>query len=311
MDERLRSSGLRQADAMGVDPVRIVQNRGGSASTRDVLEHCTQWALREALRLGRLERVARGVVVLPGRPEPLRIAAELRGVVSHLSAAELYRLDMVNAPEAVHVTVPHGGSRSAPAGVVVHRTRHVEDDPRYPGRTPILRTVLDCATALPFADALAVADSALKYGLVTRSELLTGAARSSGPGRARRLRVATHADERAATAFESALRGILLEAGITTFVPQYEIRAGRLLLHADLADPSAGVVIEADSFEFHGGRADFRRDCERYDELVAAGWVVLRLPWELVMFDPPEVVRLVRAAMTGGRPGSSERTVPT
>jgi very-short-patch-repair endonuclease len=71
------------------------------------------------------------------------------------------------------------------------------------------------------------------------------------------------------------------------------------------------VVLEADSFEFHGSRADFRRDCERYDELVAAGWTVLRLPWELVMFHPETVVRLVRGAMTGGRWTSSERTVPT
>jgi len=82
-------------------------------------------------------------------------------------------------------------------------------------------------------------------------------------------------------------------------------------VHADLADPLAGVVLEADSFEFHGNRADFRRDCERYDELVAAGWTLLRLPWELVMFDPDRVVRLVIEAMTGGRRGSSERTVPT
>ena len=107
------------------------------------------------------------------------------------------------------------------------------------------------------------------------------------------------------------LRGVLIEAGITSFIPQYEIRAGPLRVHADLADPLSGVVLEADSFEFHGSRADFRRDCERYDELVAAGWIVLRLPWELVMFHPETVVRLVREAMTGGRAASSERTVPT
>jgi len=43
---------------------------------------------------------------------------------------------------------------------------------------------------------------------------------------------------------------------------------------------------------------------------VAAGWIVLRLPWELVMFEPETVVRLVRATMTSGRTPSSERTVP-
>jgi very-short-patch-repair endonuclease len=137
-------------------------------------------------------------------------------------------------------------------------------------------------------------------------------ARLPGPARARCRRVASFADRRSSNAFESLLRGgVLVEAGITSFVPQWGIRVGDRTVHADLADPLTGVVLEADSFEFHGSRADFRRDCERYDELVAAGWTVLRLPWELVMFDPDRVVRLVREAMTGGRRGSSERTVPT
>ncbi len=37
--------------------------------------------------------------------------------------------------------------------------------------TSKVRTVLDCATELPFDEALAVADSALRHGDVTREEL--------------------------------------------------------------------------------------------------------------------------------------------
>ncbi len=295
---------------MGVDPLRVVQDCGGWATTGEVLEHATRWALREAVRTGRLQRAGRGAYALPGLPEALVVAAELRGLASHLSAALLWRLDVVRQPDAVHVTVPHGTTRAARKGVVVHVTRHPDAGSHVRGRTSLGRTVLDCAAVLPFAEALAVADSALKYEL-THRELIEAAAALPGPARARCLRVALHADRRSANAFESLLRGTLIEAGITSFIPQYEIRAGPLRVHADLADPLSGVVLEADSFEFHGGRADFRRDCERYDELVAAGWIVLRLPWELVMFHPETVVRLVRAAMTGGRGGSSERTVPT
>ena len=36
------------------------------------------------------------------------------------------------------------------------------------------------------------------------------------------------------------------------------------------ATTPSGIVLEADSFEFHGERAAFGRDCERYDELVVA-----------------------------------------
>jgi very-short-patch-repair endonuclease len=261
---------------------------------------------------GQLHRPRRGVYQLPGKPGARQIAGELRGVVSHLSAAALLRLDTVSEPEALHITVPHGMSRAPRDGVVLHRSRHLDPDDLIERCTSPLRTVVDCARTLPFVEALAIADSTLKLGLVMRDGLLDAAtALARAPARSSAVTVAHWADGRAANAFESVLRGRLIEAGITTFVPQYAITAGPLSLHVDLADPLAGVVLEADSFEFHGSRADFRRDCERYDELVAAGWTVLRLPWELVLHDHARLLRLVRAAMTGERPGSSERTVPT
>jgi very-short-patch-repair endonuclease len=86
----------------------------------------------------------------------------------------------------------------------------------------------------------------------------------------------------------------------------------------DLADPELKIAVEADSFEHHGSRAALVRDCERYDALSAAGWTVLRFTWEHVMSRPDWVTATVRAtreavgeAITGGRRGSSERTVPT
>ncbi len=54
----------------------------------------------------------------------------------------------------------------------------------------------------------------------------------------------------------------------------------------DLADETLELVLEADSFEFHGERAALSRDCERYDELVSRGWLVLRFTWEQVMLRP-------------------------
>ena len=50
------------------------------------------------------------------------------------------------------------------------------------GVTSPLRTVLDCARRLPFSEALAVADSALRSGLVTEDELRLAAAGTRGPG---------------------------------------------------------------------------------------------------------------------------------
>jgi hypothetical protein len=57
----------------------------------------------------------------------------------------------------------------------------------------------------------------------------------------------------------------------------------------DLVDRSLRLVVEADSFEFHGRRTARKRDCERYNALVVRGRVVLRFPWEHVMFEPTYV----------------------
>ena len=64
-------------------------------------------------------------------------------------------------------------------------------------------------------------------------------------------------------------------------------------MRVDLADVVRRIVIEADSFEHHGTRGALVRDCDRYNELVAAGWLVLRVPWEDAMFRPDSVRQLV------------------
>jgi hypothetical protein len=40
----------------------------------------------------------------------------------------------------------------------------------------------------------------------------------------------------------------------------------------DFAHRAAGIVLEADGFEFHGTHEGLVADCGRYDELVALGW---------------------------------------
>jgi very-short-patch-repair endonuclease len=149
---------------------------------------------------------------------------------------------------------------------------------------------------LPFDEALAVADAALSWPGITRSDLAVAASVSSRTGRRRRMRVAEHADGRAANAFESRLRAIVLDAGWRGFEPQFEIRLPSRTVRVDLADPCRRVVLEADSFAHHGTRDALRRDCERYDELVGDCWVVLRFAWEHVMFQPAWVAEMVGQA---------------
>ena len=108
-------------------------------------------------------------------------------------------------------------------------------------------------------------------------------------------RVVAHASPLAANPFESVLRAVLIEAGFSV-VPQWAIEIGGITYHPDLAEPFAGIAIEANSWAHHATKADHDADCVRYNALVIGGWVVLRFTWEQVMFSPVEVVATMRAA---------------
>jgi very-short-patch-repair endonuclease len=239
--------------------------------------------------------------VLPALPPPHVAAARADGVLSHESAADEWGFSLLASPTVIHVTVPHGARPPAQRGVVVHWS--TSPLPRAARVTPVLRTVLDCATTMPFPKALGVADSALAQGRLTPSQLLHGASASPERGRSRRLRVARAGDARAANAFESCLRGIVLEAGVTGFQPQLVIDVKSRVVRVDLGDRARRIVLEADSYAHHGSRDALVRDCERYDELVREGWRVLRFSWEHVVFRPEWVAETVVRTCRGSSRG--------
>ena len=200
-------------------------------------------------------------------------------------------------PERVWVTVPRNRKRRSfrdGRAIVVRadlRSDEVED-----GVTSPLRTVLDCSRRLPFDQALALADSALRSGRLSHPQLLHAAAAAKGPGAARCRRVAACATHLAANPFESAVRAVALEFPQLAVEPQGEIRTRHRTYHPDLVERHHRLAIEADSWEFHTGRDAHARDCVRYTELTLAGWRVLRFTWDQVM-NHPEYVRSVLAVI--------------
>jgi very-short-patch-repair endonuclease len=253
---------------------------------------CSDSAIKRAVVGRTLVRIARGTYALPELPDVLTVAAATRGLVSHQTAAQLHQLEMVFPPTAIHVTVRRGARPVLPDGVVAHQ-RQLPAGDLTRSKTSVLRTVFDCCATMSFREALAVADSAAR-----RSPQFVGAfrqaAKAHGPGRVRRMQVARFATAEAANPFESALRGDLIEAGMTDLVPQFMVAVGRTTYRVDLADPVRRIAIEADSFAWHGSREALAADCRRYDELIRAGWLVLRFAWEQVMFDNEWVVGVVR-----------------
>jgi very-short-patch-repair endonuclease len=159
-------------------------------------------------------------------------------------------------------------------------------------------TVVDCAARLPFDEALAVADSALGSGRTSWEAVEEALGEASRWGSASVRRVLAATDARAHGPFESVLRAIALDVPGLTVVPQHRIddAEGKFVGRVDLADLRLRIVVEADSFEFHGLPELMDKDCRRYDELVVGGWLVLRFSWSQVMTKPDWVRSvLVRA----------------
>ena len=291
-----------------MEVVEALTWRGGTADA-SVLRHLTSSRkIRTALRHGHIVRPARGRYALPDATEARLAAARLNGVVSHLSAAQLNGWELKWRPVRPTVTGPRNRKVEAwrRAGVDV-RWRDLDDSEIWNGQTAAARTVLDCAKDLPFDEALTVADSALRHGNVTQDLLLTLAASVVITGRNQCLPVARAATALAANPFESVLRAIGLGVPGLDLQPQVTIDDDGFVGRPDLVDVRRRLVVEADSFEFHGRRAALRRDCERYNALVLRGWLVLRFSWEHVMHDPAYVTACLESVT---RPPGRAATPP-
>ncbi|MGH3445278.1 MAG: DUF559 domain-containing protein, partial [Nocardioidaceae bacterium] len=94
--------------------------------------------------------------------------------------------------------------------------------------------------------------------------------------------------------FESVLRALTLEVPGLDFKAQTQITARNFSVQPDLVDGERRLVLEADSFAWHGDRAALRGDARRYDNLAVRGFVVLRFAWEDVMHDQDYVRRILR-----------------
>lgn len=283
-----------------VDAVKALERLGGAGTRGEVIAASDRRSFERALRDGLVERIARGRYALPTASAAGRSAVQLSGTAVLLSAAAHWGWTTKWQPRQPQVAVGRGRrltlEQRASAQVSWVTLPASDVDGLVTTR---VRTVIDCAARLPFDEALAVADSALRDGGVSRAELTRAVAEMPARGPRRRVsRVVELADGQAANPFESVLRAIALSVPGLNVVPQVRItRNGRWLGRVDLADLVLKIVLEADSYEFHGEGELFEKDCVRYDELVADGWLVLRFPWRRVMTKPGWVAEMIAAAV--------------
>lgn len=267
---------------------------GGVARWKQLRGHVGWRAIKHARRDGRVE-FRDGAYHLTGTGQDRVAAGRLRGVRSHSTAAEHWGLAVPPTGRIIVLTVPSNAHRDNIPADVRLRYRDLHPDEVDGDVTTPLQTAVDCLRDEPLRVALSVGDSALREEMVAHDQLEVALRGRGGPRSALGLRRLAMLDARAANAFESSGRAILLEAGIAGFEPQVTIRhAGQWVGRVDLAHRALRIVVECDGFETHGGKEAFVKDLVRFTLLVSGGWRPLRFTWEQVMFRPEWVLERVR-----------------
>jgi very-short-patch-repair endonuclease len=272
-----------------------IRSLGGLAATHELLARgWTSYSLSYLARHGRVIRVRQGWYANVGTDPLLLQAWRVGGRLTCITGARGLGL-WTRDDGRLHVAVPAHHARlrrtddsrarlQSTDAVVVHWRDAVAGSRYFVSAADCLADATQC---LEPAFALPIADSALRSGLLSRSEL-GRVVRSS----ALRYRlVLNRADRRSESFPESVFRALLMSAGIP-----YEIQATIDGIRVDFLIGQR-LVVEVDGREFHGGIEAFERDRSRDARLGVRGYRVLRFTYRQVVERPDEVIAALRAAM--------------
>ena len=243
------------------------------------------------LRSGHLERFRPGVFVVAGSPRSYEqavlaavLAAGSHAVASHATAAILWELPFVEAL-ALELTTPRPHWARMP-GVRAHRTvaflRCEHTVHRRIPVTSVARTLVDLSGSLSVPQLGRMTDRALREGKLHLDDLRKcNAGLPPAPGR-RPMRIAAVLRRRLAgyepgdSDLEVRFARAMVAGGLPEPVQQHRVVAGTRRCRIDLAYPELKLAIEIDGWEHHRTRSAFDNDRARANDLVIAGWNVLR-----------------------------------
>jgi hypothetical protein len=240
----------------------------------------------------------------------LQLAAALaatgsQSVGSHRSAGRVYGLGLVgrDREQITEITRAPGdrGGHTARLGVLVHVARLPPDHVvSYRGvlLTSVPRTVIDLARSLPFAQGVAVADSALHARLTSKSELAAVIAECPRwPGLQRAREVTAFSDARSESVLESLSRAVFRQAGLPP--PDLQVQVGddgEVIGRVDFLWRRYNTIGEADGAAKYQTPARARTQLERDARLRAAGYEVVHFTWPQITRAPAQVVDEIRVA---------------
>lgn len=253
---------------------------------------------------GTIERAEPAVWRFVGSPgtwhqQVLAAAWAERGWASFRTGAALWVFDGCR-PGIVEILTERWRRRPN-ASVRIHETTSLHEDDRSELHgipvTSAPRTAIDLGAVLPSARVERAVDTIWRRKLATPDQLWACVERLDTPGRpwvhvAKRAIAVRVGIDLGTNEFEERLRRLVTRAALPDPEPQVAIHdaRGSFIGRVDWLIRDVRLVLECDSFEWHGTwhrrKADLRRD----RRLVAAGYVVLRFSWEDVTDDGRQVV---------------------
>lgn len=316
--ERPHPREVQRASALGesqrVAPRRVTsvlrglaERQHGVVAWRQLIAlGLTEGQIKSRVKDGQLVFLHRGVFALGHRRIGLYgewIAAALAcgpgAVLSHGSAAQLWGIRGSRKP--IEVTRISGHRR--PHGVRLHQTRslpdeHVTIEAGIPVTT-LERTLLDTAARLDARQLehdLVEADRSRRLRWPKLWQAITEHGRGrKGVKRLRRL--AAQADPRFADAVSASEVDFLIlcrEEGLK--MPQVNVLVeGK---RVDFHWPKERLIVEADSYGFHGDPTSFEHDHQSTVDLEVAGYRVHRTTYKMLQANPRPLLSLVRDSLT-------------
>jgi very-short-patch-repair endonuclease len=304
-------------EARNVDGVvaAIAERQHGVVSRQQLLgSGVTPDSIQHRVRRGRLHRIHAGVfavghraVTLEGRWSAAVLAYSPGALLGLRDAAALWStLDRIERPIDVLVE----GDRRRRPGLAPHRAAKIHPDDRAMRRgipvTSVARTLLDLCDVVPRkrverafneADRLHLLDIAQLEALLARSPgrkglAFLGSLVAAYRGPSPKLR----------SALEQRFLAMCREAGLPE--PETNVRVAGV--EVDMLWREAGVVVELDGYEYHGGRAPFEEDRRRDGVLLDAHLQPRRITYKQLEEDAAGQVASV-SEMIEGRLGRSRQ----
>ncbi|RBY85055.1 DUF559 domain-containing protein [Blastococcus sp. TF02A-30] len=263
---------------------------------------------------GRLQRIRPGVYALPSLAADWRVRVEAvvrtsGAVVSHRTALSLWDLLPPRPAAALHLTVPVTRSGRGTDGVVVHRTRDLDDAVRRVDGLPVTsveRSVVDAwghPDGVPRSELRAAAIDAVRRRLCSPSDLVREIERRPClPGRAALLSLVGLLADGCRSELEIwGCLHVLRGPGMPTFTLQRPVTVAGERFVLDAACEDVLLAVEMDGASFHGSRQQRERDIRRDALLATVGWQTLRFGYRRMTSAPDACRRDIRAAYAARR----------